>query len=534
MRIAASVVDTLTSLIAPSPYLPMRQHADNDDDGLELRPLTAEGSPRASKRPWFRGSPGRPRDAGVVQRRTLLQWLQQAMPSAFVKRKEAGPRHILIGAPNASFARNVTRNQKYRAATFLPQVIVEQFKTFSNLYFLLVALSQLIPALKVGFLFTYVAPLVFVLTITVVKEGYDDFQRYKRDAAANSQMYRVLSPSGAITQLPSGRLQCGHVVLLSANDRVPADMLLLRTPEKAGAVFIRTDQLDGETDWKLKHAPSLTQCLPSDQHLASRSLSLQAEAPSLEIYKFSGLLNCGGGGSSSIGSDGDADTSCVADGDGDGGGAGGAQAAEQESLSIENVLWCNTVLCSSAAVGCVIYTGADTRAAMNTSLPSLKTGACEEEINASAKLLFVMSMALSGVMTALKGGGGTWIETLFRFVILFSSIIPISLRVNMDMSKTFHSLVIGRDSAIAGTVVRNSSIPEELGRISYLLTDKTGTLTQNDMVLKKIHLGDAVFSCDSTAGGGGGGTPPNPHLRAPPHPQASLTFDASSPPRPKS
>ena len=178
MRIAASVVDTLTSLIAPSPYLPMRQHADNDDDGLELRPLTAEGSPRASKRPWFRGSPGRPRDAGVVQRRTLLQWLQQAMPSAFVKRKEAGPRHILIGAPNASFARNVTRNQKYRAATFLPQVIVEQFKTFSNLYFLLVALSQLIPALKVGFLFTYVAPLVFVLTITVVKEGYDDFQRY--------------------------------------------------------------------------------------------------------------------------------------------------------------------------------------------------------------------------------------------------------------------------------------------------------------------------------------------------------------------
>lgn len=55
-----------------------------------------------------------------------------------------------------------------------------------------------------------------------------------------------------------------------------------------------------------------------------------------------------------------------------------------------------------------------------------------------------MSMVLSGVMTALKGGGGLWIETLFRFVILFSSIIPISLRVNMDMSKTFHTLFIGR------------------------------------------------------------------------------------------
>ena len=39
---------------------------------------------------------------------------------------------------------------------------------------------------QVGFLFTYVAPLVFVLTITVVKEGYDDFQRYKRDAAGQT------------------------------------------------------------------------------------------------------------------------------------------------------------------------------------------------------------------------------------------------------------------------------------------------------------------------------------------------------------
>lgn len=34
--------------------------------------------------------------------------------------------------------------------------------------------------------------------------------------------------------------------------QVPADMILLRTTEKTGASFIRTDQLDGETDWKLR------------------------------------------------------------------------------------------------------------------------------------------------------------------------------------------------------------------------------------------------------------------------------------------
>ena len=45
-----------------------------------------------------------------------------------------------------------------------------------------------------------------------------------------------------------------------------------------------------------------------------------------------------------------------------------------------------------------------------------------------------------------------------------------------------YSWMIQRDRAIPGTVVRSSTIPEELGRVEYLLTDKTGTLTQNEMV----------------------------------------------------
>lgn len=65
------------------------------------------------------------------------------------------------------------------------------------------------------------------------------------------------------------------------------------------------------------------------------------------------------------------------------------------------------------------------------------------------------------------------------------------------MAKLFYSWKIGRDKEIPNTVIRSSTIPEELGRVSFLLSDKTGTLTKNEMVFKKMHLGTVAFGADS-------------------------------------
>ena len=113
------------------------------------------------------------------------------------------------------------------------------------------ALSQTIPALRIGYLFTYFGPLIFVLLVTLSKEAYDDYKRYLRDLDANSQIYDRISPFG-LESIPSSDIQVGNLLKIHKNARIPADCILLRSSEPDLACFIRTDQLDGETDWKMR------------------------------------------------------------------------------------------------------------------------------------------------------------------------------------------------------------------------------------------------------------------------------------------
>jgi hypothetical protein len=52
--------------------------------------------------------------------------------------------------PGQGYSTNIVRNQKYSIISFIPLVLFEQFRFFFNLYFLIVAITQFIPALQVG------------------------------------------------------------------------------------------------------------------------------------------------------------------------------------------------------------------------------------------------------------------------------------------------------------------------------------------------------------------------------------------------
>jgi phospholipid-translocating ATPase len=176
----------------------------------------------------------------------------------------------------------------------------------------------------------------------LIREAVDDLKRFIRDKELNSQLYKIMTFEG-IKMVPSSSLKVGDVIIIEKNQRVPADIVLLKTSEKNGTCFIRTDQLDGETDWKLRVAVTTTQLLENNSDLLGINAQIHAEKPQLNINSFEGLF---------IKNDEEDKT--------------------QEGLTIENTLWSNTVLANGTAIGCIIYTGRETRSVMNTSQPSPK------------------------------------------------------------------------------------------------------------------------------------------------------------------
>jgi len=392
----------------------------------------------------------------------------------FGKKEELTSRQVFVGRKYSkhAFPENKICNQKFNLFTFLPGVLINQFKDFLNLYFLLLACTQFLPQLKVGYWYTYWGPLGAVVFYSVCQEAWSEYNCYKRDKEINSELYKKLLLNGKTSPVHASEIQVSDVIIVEKNQRVPADLILLRTKEKNGTCFIRTDQMDGETDWKLRVAVGFTHKLQTDSDVLKINGLVEADKPNKDIYNFLGSFQSSNGNRND-------------------------ENFKEEGLSIENTAWANTVIASDSVVGVVVFTGVHTKSSMNTSTPSIKSGLLEKEINTLTVILFISVIIFSLILVSVKGFKGPWYRYLFRFVILFSYIIPISLRVNLEMGKLFYRKVIQRDAKIPDTQVRTCNLCEELGRIDYLMSDKTGTLTQNEMIFKRLHMGTVSYSGDS-------------------------------------
>ena len=248
---------------------------------------------------------------------------------------------------NVTYWSNKEENHKYSLLFFVPVVLFNQFKQFGNFFYLLLSISQFIPQFKVGFMFTYLSPLCIVILFSMGKELYDDIKRRLQDKKTNATLITTLSLDKETwkvnrIQKPASELQIGDIIELNKDTRVPADIIVLKTfnDTEDNQAFIRTDQLDGETDWKLRKAPGLTQ-EKSERDLVYMNGYLQYEPPSKLIYNFEGILKY----------------------------KNDQGLMQKEPLNLENTMWASTVLASLKIIGIIIYTGKETRVQMNSSTP---------------------------------------------------------------------------------------------------------------------------------------------------------------------
>ena len=374
----------------------------------------------------------------------------------------------LSGNSNSPAISNTVVNTKYHPLSFIPLFLFYQFKQPLNLFFLVIALSQFYPPLQVGFLFTYIAPLALVLMITMGKELYDDIARWLRDNEVNNKMYTQITYAGSV-RVAASKIKVGDLIEIHHGERIPADMVILSTSDPNGTVFIKTDQLDGETDWKLRKSLNCTQQVSPLTRILELDGVITVKAPDQNIYRFVAKFE-----------------GCVDKMD------------VVEGIGLENTLWANTSLATGSCVGIVVYVGKETRIALNSREPSQKLGMTDTELNRLALYLIVIMMIIAFLVVALAGFSRQSGVHFFRMILLLSTIIPISLRVNLDFAKIYYCIHISRDKRTGQAKPRNSTIPEELGRINYLLSDKTGTLTRNEMTLKRLTLEYWSFNLDES------------------------------------
>ena len=187
---------------------------------------------------------------------------------------------------------------------------------------------------------------------------------------------------------------------------------------------------------------------------------------------------------------------------------------ERVAVQVSNVLLRGTVLRNTDwVIGIVINTGHDTKIMMSNTVTKPKTSYLETCTSKEIKriillLVFICFTGATGeaVFSRVKGvknswyidwpaePGSFWFVQFFYYFLLHATFIPVSLYVSMSLVRSFQSYFMNGDLEMyhAATdmpaLVRTMTLNEELGQITHIFSDKTGTLTCNVMDFRKASI----------------------------------------------
>ena len=163
-----------------------------------------------------------------------------------------------------------------------------------------------------------------------------------------------------------------------------------------------------------------------------------------------------------------------------------------------NLVFMGTTVATGNGIGIVIHTGMDTeigRIAHLSQEVDNEDSPLQKEINHLAKSITFVTLTIASGLTII----GLYMDFSFREAFLFglgiaASCVPEGLPAEVSIAL---SLAAGR-LATQKAIIKKLSAVETLGSTHIICTDKTGTLTKNEMTVQKILIGLEEFDVTGT------------------------------------